>query len=120
MPTKYYHFVCFRLSTYLYGLFVYVSVCAIEQLEIHSPENTNKITNERALACSTFHFIFNFNRYYILKNYSFCHYIRHMGVVKSISRPKHRVGAQWLSSRMLDSRLRGRGFVVILSKTHLS
>ena len=35
MPTKYYHFACFRLSTYLYVLFVYVSVCASVQLEMH-------------------------------------------------------------------------------------
>ena len=58
MPTKYYHFACFSLSTYLFVLFVNVSVCAIVQLEIYSPENTNKITDERALACSTFHFYF--------------------------------------------------------------
>ena len=39
MPTKYHHFVCFCVSTYLY-VFVHVSVCASLQLEIHSPENT--------------------------------------------------------------------------------
>ena len=65
LPASVYHIACFRLSTYLYVLFVYVSVCASIQLEIHSPENTNMITDVRALACSTFHFIFNFFRYYI-------------------------------------------------------
>ena len=53
------------IPTYLYVLFVYVSVCASVQLEIHSLENTNKITDARELACSTFRFIFNFHRYYI-------------------------------------------------------
>ena len=38
----------------------HMSVCASVQLEIHSLENTNKITDVRALACSTFRFIFNF------------------------------------------------------------
>ena len=37
LPTKYYHFVCFRLSTYLYALFM----CLYRQ-EIHSPGNMNK------------------------------------------------------------------------------
>ena len=55
MPSKYYHFAFFRLSTYLYVLFVYVSVCVSIQLEIHSPENTNKITDVRAL--HVLHFI---------------------------------------------------------------
>ena len=30
------------------------------QLEIHSPENMNKITDVWALTCTTFHFIFSF------------------------------------------------------------
>ena len=46
-------------------MFVHVSVCASVQLEIHSPENTNMITDVRALACTTFHFIFNFYCLYI-------------------------------------------------------
>ena len=49
--------------------FVYVSVCASVYLEIHSPKNTNKITDVRALTCTTFHFIFIFNCFFIgLKN----------------------------------------------------
>ena len=35
------------------------------QLEIHSPENTNKITDVRALTCTTFHFIFSFYCFFI-------------------------------------------------------
>ena len=35
------------------------------QLEIHSPENTNKITDVRALTCTTFHFIFSFYFFFI-------------------------------------------------------
>ena len=54
MPTKYHHFACFSVC------FVHVFVCASVQLETHSPENTNKITDVRALTCTTFHFIFNF------------------------------------------------------------
>ena len=45
--------------------FVYVSVCVSVQLEIHSPENTNMITVERTLTCTTFYFIFNFYCFYI-------------------------------------------------------
>ena len=36
--------------------FVHVSVCASVQLEIRSPENTNMLTDVRALTCTTFHF----------------------------------------------------------------
>ena len=36
-------------SDYLYVCFVHVSVCACVQLEIHSPRNTNKIIDVRAL-----------------------------------------------------------------------
>ena len=39
-------------------MFCYVSVCASLQLEIHSPENTNRITDVRALTYTTFHFNF--------------------------------------------------------------
>ena len=55
-------FVCLPICMTV--LFVYVSVCASVQLEIDSPENTNKITDVRELTCSIFHFIFNFYRYY--------------------------------------------------------
>ena len=44
--------------------FVHVSECASVQLEINSPENTNKITDVRALTC-TFHFISNFCCFFI-------------------------------------------------------
>ena len=50
---------CLLQSVYLYVCFIRVSVCASVQLEIHSPENTNKITEVGALTCTTFHFIFN-------------------------------------------------------------
>ena len=39
-------------SVYLSVCFVHVSVCASVQLEIHSPENANKITDVRALTCT--------------------------------------------------------------------
>ena len=35
------------------------------QLEIYSPENMNKITDVRALTCTTFHFIFSFYCFFI-------------------------------------------------------
>ena len=35
------------------------------QLEMHSAENTNKITDVRALTCTTFHFIFNLHCFFI-------------------------------------------------------
>ena len=35
------------------------------QLEIHSAENTNKITDVRALTCTTIHFIFNLHCFFI-------------------------------------------------------
>ena len=53
MPTKYYHFVC-----YLSARFVHASVCAREQLEIHSPRNTKKMTDVQAHTCTAFYFIF--------------------------------------------------------------
>ena len=46
-------------------MFVDVSVCASVQLEMHRPENTNKITDVRALTCTTFHLIFNFYCFFI-------------------------------------------------------
>ena len=51
---------CLLLSDYLIACFVHVSVCASGLLEMHRPENTNKITDVRALTCTSFHFIFNF------------------------------------------------------------
>ena len=54
-------------SVYLSVCFVHVSVCASVQLERHSPENTNMITDvgPGALTCTTIHFIFNFYCFYI-------------------------------------------------------
>ena len=52
MPTKYYHFVC-----YLSVCFVHASVCTSVQQEIHSPGNTNKMTDARAHTCTAFCFI---------------------------------------------------------------
>ena len=64
MPTKYHH-----PSGYLIVCFVHVSVCASVQLEMHRPENTNKITDVRALTCTTFHSIFNFYCFfYMMEN----------------------------------------------------
>ena len=44
MPTKYHYFACFRMSTYLFVLFICLYVQSV-QLEIHSPENTDKVTD---------------------------------------------------------------------------
>ena len=91
MPTKYYHFVCYCLSTYLYVLFVYVSVCASVQLEIHNPENRNKIT---CLSTCMFYISFYIQLLpllYMIEKYAFFNYIRHMGVVRSTRGPIHGV-----------------------------
>ena len=48
---------CMLPSVYLSVCFVHESVRASVQLEIHSPENTNKITDVLAFTCTTFHFI---------------------------------------------------------------
>ena len=75
-------------ATHLYVLFMrlYASV----QLEIRSPGNTNKMTDVRALTCTAFYFIFNLlPLLFFIEKYACCHYIRHMGVVRSISRPSH-------------------------------
>ena len=56
---------CLLRSGYLIICFVHVSLCASVQLEMHRPENTNKITDVRALTCNTFHFIFNFYCFFI-------------------------------------------------------
>ena len=76
---------CLLPSGYLIVCFVHVSVCASVQLEIHRPENTNKITDVRALTCTTFHFILSFTASLYDGKYA-CF---HMGVVKSISRLIH-------------------------------
>ena len=56
---------CLLPSGYLIVYFVHLSVCASVQLEMHRPENTDKITDVRALTCTTFHFIFNFYCFFI-------------------------------------------------------
>ena len=55
---------CLLQSGYLIACFVHVSVCASVQLEMHRPENTDKITDVQALTCTTFHFIFNFDCFF--------------------------------------------------------
>ena len=55
---------CLLPSVYLSVCFVHVSVCASVQLEIHSPENTNKITDVRAFTCTIFHFKFIFHCFF--------------------------------------------------------
>ena len=52
-------------SVYLSLCFVHVSVFVSIQLEIHSPENMNKITDVPALTCTTFLFVFNFYCFFI-------------------------------------------------------
>ena len=71
-------------------MFVHVSVCASVQLEMHRPENTNKITDVQALTCTTFRFIFNF--YCFLYDGKYACF--HMGVVRSISRLTHELARQ--------------------------
>ena len=48
---------CLPPSVYLSVCFVHVSLCASVQLEIHSPENTNMITDVWALTCIIFDII---------------------------------------------------------------
>ena len=59
MPTEYYH------PVYQFVSFVHVSVRASVQLEMHSPGNTNTITDVRALKCTTFFSYLNFYHYFI-------------------------------------------------------
>ena len=59
------------------------------QLEIHSPENMNKITDVRALTCTTFYILLLLFLYLMGKYARF-----HMGVVRSVSRPIHRIAKQ--------------------------
>ena len=65
-------------------------VCASVQLERHRPETTNKITDVRALTCSTLHFILTFTASLYDGKYA-CF---HTGVVRSISRPIHGIARQ--------------------------
>ena len=51
---------CLLLSVYLSVCFVHVPVCASVGLEMHSPENTNIITDVGALTCTNFNFTFTF------------------------------------------------------------
>ena len=85
MPTRYFQFVrCLSVC------FAHCSVCVSVQLEIHSPANMNKMTDVRKHTCTAFYFIFKLlPLLYMIEKYACCHYIRHMGVVRSISRPIH-------------------------------
>ena len=67
-----------------------MSVCATVQLEMHRPEDANKITDVPALACTTFHFVFNFTASFYDGKYA-CF---HLGVLRSISRPIHGIARQ--------------------------
>ena len=80
MPTKYHHFACFRLSTYLYVLFMCLYVRVL-----------NKIADIRSLTCITFHFIFNFLPLLYMIETNACF---HMGVVRSIRRPIYGIARQ--------------------------
>ena len=71
-------------------MFVHVSVCASIQLEMHRPENMNKITDVRAPTCTTFHFYLTFTASLYDGKYA-CF---HMGVVRSISRLIHGIARQ--------------------------
>ena len=77
-------------------MFVHVSVCASVQLEMHRPENANKITDVRALTCTTFHFILTFTASLYDEN---CAYV-HMGMVRSISRLIHGIARQMGASNL--------------------
>ena len=68
-----------------------MSVCVSVQLEMHRPENMNKITDVQALTCSTtFHFIF----FVTASLYDGKYACFHMGVVRSISRLIHGIARQ--------------------------
>ena len=66
-------------------MFVHVSVCVSIQLEMHRPENTNKITDVRAFTCTTFILYLTFTA----SLYDGKKACNHMGVVRSISRLIH-------------------------------
>ena len=44
----------------MYVLFMCLYTCSSVCLEMHMPENTNKITDVRALTCTTFHYFLTF------------------------------------------------------------
>ena len=67
-----------------------MSVCASVQQEMHRPENTNKITDVRALTCTTF----NLNLTFTASLYDGKYACFHMGVVRSISRLIHGIARQ--------------------------
>ena len=68
-----------------------MSVCASVQLEMHKLENANKITDVRALTCTTFQIIFlTFTAFLYDGNYA----CLHMGVVRLISRLVHGIARQ--------------------------
>ena len=71
-------------------MFVHVSVCASVQLEMHRTENTNKITDVRALTCTIFHLYLTFTASLYDGKYA-CFY---MEVVRSISRLIHGIARQ--------------------------
>ena len=67
-----------------------MSVCASVQLEIHRPENTNKITDVRHL--HELHFILYL--IFTASLYDGKYACFHMGVVRSISRLIHEIARQ--------------------------
>ena len=71
-----------------------MSVCASVQLEMHRPENANKITDVRALTCTTFHLYLTFTASLYDGKYA-CF---HMGVGRSISRLIHGIARQMCAS----------------------
>ena len=77
-------------SWYLIVCIVHVSVCASVQLEMHWPENMNKITDVQALTVLHFILYLTFTASLYDGNYA-CF---HMGVVKSISRLIHGIARQ--------------------------
>ena len=84
MPTKYHP------SVYLIVCFDHVSVCARDKLEMHRPENTNKITDARHL--HVLHFILYLAFAATLYDGKYACF--HMGVVRSISRLVHGIARQ--------------------------
>ena len=88
MPTKYHHF-CLLPSGYLIVCFVHVPVCASVQLEMHRPENTNKISDVGHLHVLHFILYLTFTSLYDGKYACF-----HMGVVRSISTLTHGIARQ--------------------------
>ena len=52
----------------MYVLFMCLYTCSSVCLEMHMPENTNKITDVRALTCTTFHFFLTFTASLMMEN----------------------------------------------------